>query len=1132
MIIVGMTIGILLPLAAAWSVAEESPAAAQVATPVPALNKSESPKPATAQPAAPHFSDQDLEFFEKSVRPLLVKYCYECHSAAIPKPEGGLRLDSRSAALKGGDTGPAVVAGDPKKSMLIGAINYGDLYQMPPKTRLNAADVATLTKWVELGVPWPSENEASAAGKEQFDLVVRKSAHWCWQKVSDPALPEVRNPTWPIDPLDRFVLHKLEEQGLAPASDAQRHELIRRAYYDLHGLLPPTERVAEFVASNDPESWPKLVGELLASPRFGEHWGRHWLDLVRYSETYGHEFDYAVPEAWRYRDYVIRALNADVPYDQFAREHIAGDLLDEPRLRPETGTNESLIGTGFWFFSEQTHAPVDVLQHDADRTDNMVDVYSKTFLGVTVACARCHDHKFDAIGTRDYYALTGILRSTREQVAALDPHLISARAAAEVEQHVEVAREKTADYWAALPPETTVELAKRLEAAIAVGANGDDAAIQREADAKKIPAAELRKWISAIKSPSAAASEHPIHFARQLWEGKSPSQPQTAPSDTQPEAKPIAEPFRETFTGTDFANWFVTGNAFSSRPTQPGDRWLIAPDEAKWPLLNPGAADSRRLHPRFSGALRSRTFTITGDKIYYRLAGKNAQVRLIVDGYRMDTFSALLFSGLAFNVNNEQWQIHEQAGDLKKYVGHRAYLELLDHGDGWLAVDEISFAPIAAAPHPELADLFMFKFEPEQLKTPAGWVKRYQKALVSTMAAAREKRLSGVRLELFRWLLENDLLPFDEAAKQAAAQALQEHSSAIAGLVDKLPPEQKVLAAADGTGRDDPVYKRGNYKTLGEPVQRRFLEAVAGAEQPPLSPDHCGRLELAARTVDPSNPLFARVMANRAWQYLFGRGIVPTVDNFGVLGQAPSHPELLDRLATDFTRDRYSLKRMIRRVMLSRTYQMSSRGEAAADTADPDNQWLHKQRIRRVSGEALRDELLQLAGKLDLKMEGPSVPVHLTPFMQGRGRPGESGPLDGAGRRSIYQAVRRNFLSPLFLAFDTPVPFSTVGRRNVSNVPAQALILMNDPFVKQQAECWATLLLADQKLNAEQRLQQLFQAAWSRSPNEEERAAALEFLRQQAAAHGAAESQTLLNANAWADLCQAAINAKEFVFVR
>jgi hypothetical protein len=307
---------------------------------------------------------------------------------------------------------------------LIQAINYDGL-EMPPRSKLPAGEIAILTRWVRIGLPWPpGDVHVQVDAPTQFPLEERKASHWAWQPISYPDPPAVQKRNWPDDDIDRFILARLEEAGLEPAAEADRRTLIRRVYFDLIGLPPEPVAVADFV--NDPAPTRKalatVVDQLLSSVHFGERWARHWLDQVRYADTLGHEFDYPLHHAFEYRDYVIRAFNADVAYDQFVTEHIAGDLIDPPRRHPAEGFNESLIATGFWYMSEDKHAPVDVRSEEAARIDNQIDVFSKAFLGLTVACARCHDHKFDAILTQDYYALAGYLQSSRRQVGQLDPH--------------------------------------------------------------------------------------------------------------------------------------------------------------------------------------------------------------------------------------------------------------------------------------------------------------------------------------------------------------------------------------------------------------------------------------------------------------------------------------------------------------------------------------------------------------------------------------------------------------------------------------------------------------------------------------------------------------------------------------
>jgi hypothetical protein len=374
-----------------------------------------------ADPADTQFAREDLDFFESHVRPLLVEHCYGCHSGRADKLQAGLRLDGRDAILTGGDSGPAINLKDVDASLLLQSVRY-ESYEMPPTGKLSNEQIDILEQWIRQGAAWPAESAQHAnATLNAFNLEERRNSHWVWQPLSYPPLPEVKDTDWPRTSIDQFVLAKLEANGLKPTHDANSHALQRRLSFDLTGL-PPISNAFEMAASSNLE-FETHVDRLLASPHFGEHWGRHWLDLMRYAESRGHEFDNDMMHAYQYRDYVIRALNADVPYDTFVREHIAGDLVETPRLHPVEKFDESILGTGFWYLGDWNHSPVDIRKDESDRLDNMLDVFSKSFLGVTVACARCHDHKFDAISTRDYYALRGFLQGSEYREVRFDSEL-------------------------------------------------------------------------------------------------------------------------------------------------------------------------------------------------------------------------------------------------------------------------------------------------------------------------------------------------------------------------------------------------------------------------------------------------------------------------------------------------------------------------------------------------------------------------------------------------------------------------------------------------------------------------------------------------------------------------------------
>ena len=396
--------------------------------------------------AAAPTADQ-LEFFESRVRPLLAEHCHQCHSAQAKPVFAKLYLDTAEGLRQGSEAGPVVVPGRPDESRLMQAVR-GESVQMPPTGKLADDQIAVLAKWIEMGAPWPQEASRDFAASETgFDLDARKQAHWAWHPVKAASPPEVRNQAWPLNDVDRFLLARLESEGLSPAEEADRPTLLRRLSFALTGLPPSPEQIEAFLNDDSPEAYERLVDRLLASSHFGERWARHWMDLVRYSESHGSEGDPDVPQAWRYRDYLIRALNQDLPYDQLVREHIAGDLLDEPRWSADGKTNESLLGVAHFRMVEHAFQPVEPLEDRVKWTDNQIDVFSKAFQGLTVSCARCHDHKFDAISQKDFYSLFGVFYGARPIQATIDnPKDLNVHREKLVELKVRI-KEKLAAAW-------------------------------------------------------------------------------------------------------------------------------------------------------------------------------------------------------------------------------------------------------------------------------------------------------------------------------------------------------------------------------------------------------------------------------------------------------------------------------------------------------------------------------------------------------------------------------------------------------------------------------------------------------------------------------------------------------------
>ncbi len=1108
-----------------------------------------------------------LEFFEKKVRPVLVEHCHGCHSASAKKLKGGLRLDSREAALKGGDTGAALVPGKPAQSRLVSAIGYHNVeLRMPPRGKLSEQAIADLTTWVAMGAPWPAETTAAVAGAKPpaFDLAARKAAHWAWQPVRNHAVPSVQDESWPLRTIDRFILAKLEAKGLKPAAGADKRTLLRRLYFDLIGLPPAPDDVQAFLRDDSPGALEKVVDRLLASQHFGERWGRHWLDLVRYAESRGHEFDFTAPNAFQYRDYVIRALNADVPYDRFALEQIAGDLLPSPRLHPSEGFNESMLGTGFWYLGEQVHSPVDLRLDEADRLDNMVDVFSKTFLGLTVACARCHDHKFDAISAKDYYSLLGYVESSSYRQLCFDTWEHNQGVARELWKLRESQRPALQRIVAdALRPGVGWTAAYLRAARKIVPANGeaaaDDGQIRQVARTQKLEAALLKRWTTEL-TQAGKDPRHPLHD----WVTMKPRS--AATETTSPGA---AQTLRGAEIIADYrsatpASWLTDGFVFGPRPVQPGmvqfganatqpiarvyDHWAAEADplyhhlgEAPGTEAEPGPLGGQR---RAGRMIRTPSFTLTTGRLFYLARGTGTGFASINSHVMISgPLHAKLIQPLTTH-DEYQWIEH----DLTPYQGQRVHVEFTpgkltakkqraDADNRGNVADETAL--------PEVSDfgvalVVQAAKPPKPSAEPAATVGQaaslaadrlaegYQRLFLEALDRLAHDRIvnaadAASQAALANWLVRHQDLFLSTIDVGRLADAAQPYIDRQQEVIDRFRTQTRLAPAIlDANGVEERVFIRGSPRTLGPPAPRRFLAALAGPE-PMHIPQGSGRLELARAVVDPArNPLVARVAVNRVWHHLFGRGIVASVDNFGVLGEAPSHPELLDALSDEFVRNGWSIKKLIRSLVLSRAYQMSSQSDEAADARDPGNVLLHRMRIRRLEGEAIRDALLTVSGRADLRPFGPAVPIYLTPFQDGRGRP-VSGPLDGNGRRSIYLAVRRNFIAPFLLAFDTPTPFSTVGRRTVSNVPAQALILLNDPFVHQQAEIWARRILAQSAEPAE-RITGMYEEAFARPPSGPELAACLEYLHRQA-------PQRADDLAAWTDLAHVIFNMKEFIYL-
>ena len=1102
--------------------------------------------PAPAGQAPPDAAQ--AEFFETTIRPLLADNCHACHSARVDTPFGGLRLDSRDGLLAGGDSGPVIVPGRPDESPLVQRL-HGRPMLMPPLGPLAGEDIAAITTWVEMGAPWP-EATLAAAGADPpdpsapFDLPERRRTHWAWQPVHVGEPPAVDDDAWPATPVDRFILAALDEVGLTPAPDADRAALIRRLSFDLRGLPPTPAEIARFAGDSSPSAYADLVDRYVDSPHFGERWARHWMDLFRYSESHGSEGDPDIPFAWRYRDYLIRAFNDDVPYDRLIREHLAGDLLPDPRLAADGRTNESMIGPANFRLIEHGFQPVDPWEDRVKWIDNQVDVASKAFLGLTVSCARCHDHKFDAISQKDYYSFFGTLYGARPTMRAVDSQAVletNRDALAALKSDI---RGLLADAWSAAAESVGDELLAALapEAGESDGAeDAPDAGNVDEADAAPVPdpasGSVLAAW-QALADVDAADFPDAWSELRAHWDAEI--------ADRERHNAEHFEPMWD-LTGPDYAEMVGHGTGLAATPSRPGEFAVESRGDLLLNGIYPGGAYTHLLSTKHPGVIQTPSFEIDSDYISFRVLGGDLSfVNLIIENYSVPRGGIyhLRYSPKSDEMRWVQW-------DTEFWKGFTAYIEFatqddatrfqldpedsrLRHrptrrGDGrsFIGASQVVFHDEKRTPRETVVPILSLLGGEAEDGAPTS---RQELATLiarqagEAVAAWRDDRLSEQQAVFLDELVRADLLP-------RSLEELVDLRAPVAEyrlLERDVPVARRVPGVIDEAAPDQPLLVRGNHRNLGDAVPRGFLTAV---DNRPYPEPGLVRLRLAEAVAAPDNPLTARVAVNRVWRYLFGFGIVRTVDNFGRLGEPPSHPELLDHLAAGFVDDGYSMKRLVRRLVLSRAYRMSSQASARAAEVDPSNRLLQHANLRRLDAEAIRDAMLSISGRFDPTMYGPSVPVHYA-ARRGltQGDP-NNGPVDGDGRRSIYQEIRRNAHNPFLEVFDLPKPATTRGQRDTTNVPAQSLALLNSPFVIGQAAEWGRRLAEGEAASVDGRIAHMFVKALARPPSAAERGRVTDYLTAVAAERGVDPSLLLYDAAVWQDVAHSLFNLKEFIFI-
>ena len=1029
----------------------------------------------------------DFELFETRIRPMLVDRCYSCHNSA-GTADGGLSVDSRDGLLTGGDSGPAVVPGDPAGSLLLSVLRHEvDGIKMPKDSgKLDDATLVDVNTWIAAGAPDPRDApptaEELAEATSWETVMARRRRWWSFEPLADGGPPAVPANTWSQHPIDRHILAGLREKGLEPAADAAPQTLVRRLFYVLTGLPPTAEETVRWTARvAEPAGFEALVDHLLASPHFGERWARHWMDWIRYADTHGSEGDPEIGGTAHYRDYLIRALNADIPFDQLLREHVAGDLLPDPRFDASGTVNESAIGPAHFRMVFHGYSPTDALDEKVRFVDDQIGTFSKAFLGLTVSCARCHNHKFDPISQADYYALFGVLGSCRPGRLEIAAPSVQARHRAELLALKPTIRQKIAAQWLDSLP----ALAARMESPDA-------------------------PWRTAEK---AASLMHPLYAAEQARtdgagaEGKSETEVVQGQIESWAAARRQRSGSQETPSlarwqfgarddaADDAAKWFRSGSGLTIPADGSTDLLNDAGDFSVTPegpkaiaRVWPASVKTHTLSTKHGGRFTSPTMRLDKEYSLRVLAagGDGASLRPVIQNYTR--------LGRIYPQNDlsPEWKWYTY--DLDYWMGDDIHVELATSRDmpltlsnserSWFSVREAVLVEKQQPPTPSIDNEKQAAILDEALatrpQTAADLRACYLRAIERSIRAWMEGTASDAQALLLDACLGEELLE-NTVEKLADALPLIE---TYRRLEAEIVPSERVPAMEETIGRDQPLLARGDHKNPGDSVPRGFLSVI---DATPYASSDSGRLQLASDLLRPDNPITRRVIANRIWNHVFGRGLAATPDNLGHLGPTPTHPALLDELSRYVETNGWSLKTLIRHVVTSRAWRLDSQASPQAAVADPENRLLSHAFVRRLEAESVRDSLLAASGSLDRQIFGPM-------------QPGDS------ERRSVYVRMARNAIDPLLRVFDFPEPASAVGCRDVTNVPAQALYLLNDKRITDLARKWAEQILADSSLATDDdRLQRMFVSAIGRSasPNELSRTRQLLMSTQQETADSA-----------------------------
>lgn len=1003
----------------------------------------------------------DLEFFENKIRPVLAEHCYECHNS-LNKAKGDLVLDYKDGLLDGGETGPGLLPGNPNDSLLMQVLKHEikDLKMPKGGPKLMPNVLADFEKWISKGAfdprlepPTQKQFEEETAWEK---IRERRKQWWSFQPITKQDIPQAPENVWSTHPIDQFLEDKMTQAGIKPNEETDALTVLRRLTFSITGLPPTIEQQNEFekaASKNLAIATHTLVDELLDSPHFGERWARHWMDWVRYADSHGSEGDPGIPNAFRYRNYLIRALNSDIPYDQLVLEHFAGDLLPKPRINHELGLNESAIGTANLRFVLHGFAPTDALDEHVRFTDDQIDVLTKTFLGLTVSCARCHDHKFDAISQKDYYALFGILSNGRPAQRVIEAPKRLSKNESELTELKKKIRNKLSLAW----KEAVTDIAENLQTP------------------------PSKKWQDAILDGSS-------HNPFKVWANMRNAHKDNFARDwkVQKEAfltsKDILDrrhsgAYRRSWKLGDskqYAKWSKSGRGMKKDPSPAGSFHVLTSGEQIIDRILPSGTYTHLLSKKQNGTLSSPRFLFDEGNVWIRAVGdKGTTLRYVVWNYpRRGT----VYPKGSPDPMQEKWI----NWNTKYWSGDEGYLEATTNRDhpveaggsttSWFGVTEaVLTSPGQDPPRDEIAEVLspLFSTETDPKDAPE-LAKRYSKVMNEAIEAWEKGQTSDAQARILNFLVVKKLLPTSIKEIPQLKQDATEYRSLEKDVVSpRLAP-----GILDNEPFDQALFVRGNHKEKSDLVPRRFLESLNDAPYPKSS---IGRLEYARDVLDQGNPFTSRVIVNRLWHHLFGRGIVATPDNLGRLGELPSHPELLDYLALRFRKEEWSIKKMIKFMTTTKAFRLASSPSEKARLKDPDNLLLSHARIRRLEAESIRDAILSAAQKINLGAiaEGASAAGNTT-------------------RRAVYKQVKRNSLDPFLTVFDAPVPSSTKGRRDSTNVPAQSLTMMNDSFVTNAALDLARNTPGDTE---EEKISNMFRLTLGRRATETEKLRAESYLK-------------------------------------